>query len=181
MWKKWPEVGPTRVEARRECRPDEPGRHAPQLRPPASLPGSATQPFAGGEQVPSTLKSAQVGLQAALWCPHATHRPWRPPHPRPVRAGWTPFGSVGALRRDARSYIFRRRGLGVDGPPQYGPRCECKTALKPATAPSPLTFLCCHSRLMLRRLAGSGCLIFLREILHARALSSHLSLVLWGC
>ena len=49
MWKKWPEVGPTRVEARRECRPDEPGRHAPQLRPPASLPGSSTGPPAGGE------------------------------------------------------------------------------------------------------------------------------------
>ena len=77
------------------------------------------------------------GFWAAPWRPRATHMPRRPFLPRPVRAGWTPFESVGALRRGARSYIFRRGGLGLDGSAQYGPQGECKTALTPATAPSP--------------------------------------------
>ena len=77
------------------------------------------------------------GFWAASWRPRATHMPRRPFLPRPVRAGWTPFGSVGALRRDPGSHIFRRRGFKLDGPAQYGPQGECKTALTPATAPSP--------------------------------------------
>ena len=32
---------------------------------------------------------------------------------------WKYFGSVGALQRDARSYIFRRGVLGLDGPAQF--------------------------------------------------------------
>ena len=46
------------------------------------------------------------------------------PHPRPVRAGWTPFGSVGALWRDARSYTFRWQGFEDDGPAQSAPQGE---------------------------------------------------------
>ena len=61
------------------------------------------------------------GFWAAPWRPRATHMPRRPFLPRPVRAGWTPFVSVGALRHDARSHIFRRRGLKLDGPAHYGP------------------------------------------------------------
>ena len=80
---------------------------------------------------------APPGFWAAPWRPHGTRMPRRPLLSRPVRAGWTPFGSVGALRRDAGSHIFRRRGFKLDGPAQYGPQGECKTALTPATAPSP--------------------------------------------
>ena len=61
------------------------------------------------------------GFWAAPWRPRATHMPRRPFLPRPVRAGWTPFVSVGALGHDARSHIFRRRGLKLDGPAHYGP------------------------------------------------------------
>ena len=91
---------------------------------------------------------APPGFWAAPWRPRATCMPRRPLVSRPVRAGWTPFGSVGALRRDARSYIFRRRGPGVDSPAQYGPRCECKTALTPATAPSPSNPCVHHLRVL---------------------------------
>ena len=41
--------------------------------------------------------------------------------------------------------------------------------------------MCCHSRLILRRLAGSGCVIFSCQILHPSAPSSSFSLVLSGC
>ena len=117
-------------------------------------------PSVGGRQQPSPPKSAQIGFWAALWCPRATHKPRRPFLSRPVRAGWTPFGSVGALWRDAISYTFRWQGFEDDCPAQSTPQGEWKTAFTPATAPSPSNLCVTRLRLILCRLAGSGSRFF---------------------
>ena len=124
---------------------------------------------------------APPGFWAAPWRPHGTRMPRRPLLSRPVRAGWTPFGSVGALRRDARSHIFRRRGFQLDGPAQYGPQGECKTALKPATAPSP-SDPCVHRlRLFCDVWQAPAVDFFSCQVLHVMAEMETSCLILGAC
>ena len=121
------------------------------------------------------------GFWAAPWRPRATHMPRRPFLPRPVRAGWTPFGSVGALRRDARSYTFRRRGFQLDCPAQYGTQGECKTALKPATAPSPPDPCVHRLRLLCAVWQAPAVDFFSCQVLHVMAEMETLCLVPGAC